>query len=144
MKFSLIEGPLVDQSHKRGFHYGVQRSHEDLVGELMESALEYDVEIECFSNYVEGEIIRYIAGLEGADGIMINPGAYTHTSVGIRDALLMRGLPFVEFHFSNIFGREEFRRHSYISDVASGVIVGLGEYAYISAFFALLNLLKSQ
>ena len=144
MRFTLIEGPLVDRSEKRGALYGSTTCHDLLIHQLKEHALKYDVEIDNFSSFVEGDIIRYIAELEDVDGIMINPGAYTHTSVGIRDALSMQALPFIEFHLSNIFARESFRHSSYLSDIASGVIVGLGEDSYVSVFFALLNLVKKR
>ena len=76
--------------------------------------------------------------MDGVDFAIINPGAYTHTSVAIRDAFLATGLPFMEVHLSNIHAREPFRRHSYLSDVAAGVIVGLGATGYRLAYQAAL------
>jgi len=87
----------------------------------------------------EGSLVDAIQGLEGkADGVLINAGAYTHTSVAIRDALLAVGLPFVEVHLSNVFSREEFRRHSTLSDVAAGLVCGFGPASYRLALEGLL------
>ena len=79
---------------------------------------------------------------EKVDGIIINPAAYTHTSVALRDALLAVSIPFIEVHLSNTYARESFRHHSYFSDIAHGVIVGLGDYGYELAVQAMLKTLK--
>lgn len=86
----------------------------------------------------EGELVTWIqeARTEGA-GIIINAGAYTHTSVALRDALSLCDQPIIEVHLSNIFAREEFRHHSYISPLAKGVICGLGIFGYLSALDAM-------
>ena len=93
---------------------------------------------------IEGELVDAIqtAGSE-CQGIIINAGAYTHTSIAIRDALALVEIPVIEVHISNVYQREEFRHYSYISAVADGVIVGLGTQGYILAFGGLLNLLDS-
>ena len=93
----------------------------------------------------EGELIDWIQAAAGkAMGVIINPGAYSHTSVAIHDALLGVGIPTIEVHLSNIFAREPFRRHSYISSVAAGVISGLGGHGYILALDAVSQLVRSQ
>jgi 3-dehydroquinate dehydratase II len=79
---------------------------------------------------------------EGVDFILINPGAFTHTSVALRDALLATKIPFIEVHLSNIHAREPFRNHSYLSDIAKGVICGLGALGYQLALIAALNQLE--
>jgi 3-dehydroquinate dehydratase-2 len=86
----------------------------------------------CFQSNHEGALIDRIhaARLEGVDAIVINPGALTHTSVGLRDALAGVAIPFVEVHISNIYQREEFRHHSYLSAIALGTICGLGTDGY--------------
>jgi 3-dehydroquinate dehydratase-2 len=86
----------------------------------------------CFQANGEGELVERIhqAGRDGVAFIVINPGAYTHTSVALRDALLGVAIPFIEVHISNVFAREPFRHHSYLSDVAVGVISGLGLRGY--------------
>lgn len=81
---------------------------------------------------------------EGVDFILINPAAFTHTSVALRDALLATGIPFIEVHLSNIHQREAFRQHSYFSDIARGVICGLGAQGYHLALQAAINLTASR
>ncbi|MEN2997894.1 MAG: type II 3-dehydroquinate dehydratase [Brevinematia bacterium] len=111
----------------------------DIVGRCREIGVKYGYEILDFQSNSEGEIVSFIQteGLR-ARGMIINAGAYTHTSIAIRDAILSVKIPFVEVHISNIFAREAFRHHSYLSDIAIGVISGFGENGY---YFALLHLL---
>ena len=101
------------------------------------------VQIESFQSNHEGDLIDRVqaAASEGVRFIIINPAAYTHTSVGLRDALAAVGIPFIEVHLSNIHAREPFRRKSYFSDLAVGVICGLGAHGYQLALqFALERL----
>lgn len=87
--------------------------------------------LECFQSNHEGALVDRIQQASGKfDAVIINPGAYTHTSVAIRDAFLSVNMPFVEVHLSNIFKRESFRHHSYLSDIALGSIIGLGPMGY--------------
>lgn len=98
---------------------------------------------ESFQSNHEGQLIDRIqaAATEGIDFIIINPAAYTHTSVALRDALVAVAIPYVEVHLSNIHAREAFRHHSYFSERATGVICGLGAYGYMAALeFALSHL----
>ncbi len=101
-------------------------------------------ELEFRQSNHEGVLVDWIqeAG-RSARGIVINPGAFTHTSVAIHDAIRGAGKPTIEVHLSNIFAREQFRRHSYISPVASGVICGLGATGYVLALEALAQLMSS-
>lgn len=92
-------------------------------------AAELDVQVEFFQSNHEGALVDEIQRRDDA-GIVLNAGAYTHTSVAIRDALAAVQVPFVEVHVSNVFAREKFRHHSYLSDIASGVIVGCGIDGY--------------
>ena len=105
---------------------------------LNEAALEQKVTLETFQSNHEGEIVERIqrAGTEDTEFAIINPAAFTHTSVAIRDAFLATAIPFIEVHLSNVHAREEFRRHSYLSDVAVGVIAGFGKQSYLLALQA--------
>ena len=102
--------------------------------------------MECFQSNAEYGLVDRIhrAARDGVDCAIINPGAFTHTSVAIRDAFLATALPFIEIHISNIHRREPFRRHSYLSDVAAGVIVGLGTAGYRLAYQAALSRLSAR
>ncbi len=94
--------------------------------------------LQCFQSNAEHALIDRIhaAKRDGTAYIVINPGAYTHTSIALRDALLAVGIPFIEVHLSNVHAREAFRRHSYLSDIARGVIAGLGAQGYEFAITA--------
>lgn len=106
------------------------------------AGLGYDVD--CVQSNHEGELVEAIQAAAGtADGIVINPAAYTHTSVAIPDALQAVALPVVEVHLSNVHAREEFRRHSYVSPVAEAVIVGTGTAGYRYAVEHLVTLLRN-
>jgi 3-dehydroquinate dehydratase II len=117
--------------------------------EIMQSLEEVAVKSECaithFQSNAEHELIERIhqAGRDKVDYIIVNPGALTHTSIALRDALLGVAIPFIEVHLSNIFAREEFRRHSYLSDIALGVISGLGPEGYRLALQAILKQLQN-
>ncbi len=93
------------------------------------------VRVDFFQSNHEGELVERVqaARLDGTEFIVINPAAYTHTSVALRDAFAAVNLPFIEVHLSNVHGREPFRRHSYLSDLAVGVIAGLGVSGYEAA-----------
>lgn len=100
-------------------------------------------QLSSFQSNHEGVLIDRIHAAKGEkiDAIIINPGAFTHTSIALRDALAGVAIPFIEIHISNVYKREEFRRHSYLSDIASGVICGLGVEGYrLATDYALKNL----
>ncbi len=108
---------------------------------LRQFVLERGGRLTCYQSNHEGAIVDRIqeAALEGVDAIIINPGAYTHTSVAIRDAFLSVNIPFCEVHLSNIFRREPFRHQSFLSDIARGCLIGLGAKGYFLAAEALLD-----
>jgi len=110
------------------------------IGERL-STLAAGHQIDFFQSNAEHQLVERIhrAGTDGVDFILINPAALTHTSVALRDALLGVGIPFIEVHLSNVFSREPFRHHSYLSDVAVGVISGLGAHGYELALAAALR-----
>ncbi|MRI32151.1 type II 3-dehydroquinate dehydratase [Endozoicomonas sp. OPT23] len=117
------------------------------INQLLEDrASDVGASLSCFQSNAEHELIDRIhrAGEEAVDFIIINPAAFTHTSVALRDALLGVAIPFVEVHLSNVHRREPFRHHSYFSDVAEGVIAGLGPQGYEAALNFALNRLKQK
>lgn len=101
-------------------------------------------ELECFQSNAEHELVDRVQALAArpADFVILNPGAFTHTSIALRDALLAVKVPFIEVHLSNVHAREPFRRHSYFSDIAAGSIVGLGAQGYDLALTAALDRLE--
>lgn len=103
---------------------------------------ELGVSVECFQSNHEGAIVEKIQAAMGhIDGLIINPAAYTHTSIAIRDALLLFSVPIIEVHLSNVHRRESFRQRSFVSDVATGQIVGLGVQGYYLALRALSQMI---
>lgn len=109
---------------------------------LAARAKEAGAQVECFQSNHEGALIDRIQDAPAsADGILINPGGLTHTSVALRDALAATKLPVVEVHLSNVHAREEFRRHSYVSPIARGVVLGFGAASYRLGLDALLGVL---
>ncbi len=107
---------------------------------LSTKAKELGAEVSFFQSNSEGKIVSSIQdSMSEFDGIVINPGAYTHTSVAIRDAILSSGLPVVEVHISNIYKREDFRQKSFISDVSLGVISGFGVNSYMLGLSGLID-----
>ncbi len=144
MKILLIEGPLLDKIGEREPEiYGGKGTREKLISAFNEKAAALGVETEAVSEYCEGALAKIIVNAK-CDGIVINPGAYTHTSVLLRDALLCSKIPFVEAHISNVFEREEFRRKSYLSDIAVKVVYGLGPVTYSAALESLVAFLKAN
>ncbi len=101
--------------------------------------------LEAFQSNAEHELVDRVHTLvaDPVDFVVLNPGAFTHTSVALRDALLAVGVPFIEVHLSNVYAREPFRRHSYFSDIAAGCIVGLGAAGYELALTAALDRLAA-
>lgn len=116
----------------------------DIVSKLTLEAEQLGVKLSHFQSNAEHELINKIhAAKDNVDFILINPAAFTHTSVALRDALLAVALPFIEIHLSNVHAREPFRHHSYLSDKAVGVICGLGADGYSFALQAAVNRLSS-
>ena len=130
--FVLINGPNLNLLGSREPEvYGATRL-EEIEQRAVELAAELGHALTCFQSNAEHELIDRVqqAATDGADFIILNPGAFTHTSVALRDALLAVQLPFIEIHLSNTFAREEFRHHSYFSDIANSCLFGFGAYGY--------------
>ena len=106
------------------------------------NGLDVKIHLEFFQSNIEGEIINFIHNNSDAVGMVINPAAYTHTSIAIRDAITGVKMKTVEVHLSNIHNREEFRKHSYIAPVSIGQICGFGSYSYILGIDALLESIR--
>ena len=117
----------------------------DLEKELYAFSFELGIDIETFASNFEGEIVEKIhSSKDNFDGIVINAGAYTHTSVAIRDAITSVDLPAVEVHMTNIYKREEFRHHSYLAPVCIGQISGFGTNSYKLGLKAVVDYLKTN
>jgi len=116
----------------------------DIEADLAARAAADGVSLSCLQSNAEAELVERVqqAGGDGTDFIIVNPAAFTHTSVALRDALLAVAVPFIELHLSNVYAREPFRHHSYLSDVAVGVICGLGPVGYRLAYEAALERLR--
>ena len=142
----LLNGPNLNMLGAREpKHYG-SISLASIEEKIQTLATQHNVKVECFQANSEEKLINKIhESFQQVDFILINPAAYTHTSVALRDALLAVSIPFVEIHLSNVHKREPFRHHSYFSDVAEGVICGLGAKGYEFAFlFAIDYLAKNK
>lgn len=125
-------------------HYGSQ-TLQDIIDTLSAQAQQADVELHHLQSNREYELIEAIHAAYGTvDFIIINPAAFTHTSVALRDALLGVAIPYIEVHLSNVHAREPFRHHSYLSDKAEGVICGLGAQGYEFALSAAIARLQTQ
>ena len=132
MKLLVINGPNLNLLGTReNNHYG-DINLEKIENNLLDLAKMHECSVDFFQSNAEHELVDKIQTCisESYNVIIINPGAFTHTSIALRYALLAVNVPFYEVHISNIFGREEFRHHSYFSDIATGVICGLGASGY--------------
>ncbi|KOA18871.1 3-dehydroquinate dehydratase [Clostridium homopropionicum DSM 5847] len=140
MKILVINGPNINMLGIREKHIYGTMNYENMCKYIKEKASELSVEVEIVQSNIEGEIINFIQGAyEKYDGIVINPGAYTHYSIAIFDALMSIEIPKVEVHISNIHKREEFRHKSVTAAACVGQICGFGIYGYVMAINALLE-----
>ncbi len=144
MKIAVINGPNLNMLGKREKDIYGYKTLEDINNEITELSKELgDIELSFFQSNIEGEIINHLHSLHNnIDGIIINPAAFTHYSVAIRDAILAISTPFIEVHLSNIYKREEFRHKSFFSDIAVGTIAGFGENSYKYALSAIKDFLS--
>ncbi|MCR5261494.1 MAG: type II 3-dehydroquinate dehydratase [Candidatus Gastranaerophilales bacterium] len=145
MKILCINGPNLNLLGTREpDKYGTATLY-DIEKQLMKEAAKLRIVVDVVQSNVEGEIVTTIQEAMGKyDGIIINPAAYTHTSIAIRDAILAVQIPTVEIHLSNVHAREEFRRFSYTAPVCIGQITGFGKFGYTMALQAIHNYLKTK
>jgi 3-dehydroquinate dehydratase-2 len=135
LRILVIHGPNLNLLGTREpGHYGRQ-TLADINQQLLKLGDILGLEITSFQSNHEGELVDRIqsAASDHIDGIIINPAAYTHTSIALRDAMLASGIPFVEVHLSNIHSREEFRHRSMLADAAAGIVAGFGDTSYTLA-----------
>ena len=145
MKILVIHGPNLNLLGVREPEVYGSVTMEEINEGLEKRAKSHDINVEAFQSNAEHEIVTKLQdSMNQVDFIIINPGALTHTSIAIRDALLGIGVPFYEVHISNIFAREEFRHTSYFSDIADGVICGLGTQGYDLALRHIINNYKDK
>ena len=143
MDLLLINGPNLNLVGKREPTIYGSQTLEDIQEELLTLASELGTKLRFFQSNSEGEMIDCIHNSAGSiDGILINAGAYTHTSIALRDALLGVAIPYVEVHLSNIYSREEFRHKSFLSDKALGLVCGFGANSYQLALQGIVSYLK--
>ena len=143
-KILVIHGPNLDLLGARETNIYGKITLQEIDQMLLDLAKKSGVTLEAVQTNHEGEIVDVIgkAPANGFEAILINPAAYTHTSVAIRDAIAATNLPTVEVHLSNIYAREEFRQTSLISPVCAGQVCGFGPYSYLLGLQAILNTFK--
>jgi 3-dehydroquinate dehydratase-2 len=129
----LLNGPNLNLLGSREPEIYGSTTLTDIEAQVSSALRERKIECEVFQSNSEGELIDWLHKQRDADFLLLNPGAFTHTSVGLRDAVLAIEIPFLEIHLSNVHQREEFRHHSYFSDIAIGSLVGLGVKGYLLA-----------
>ncbi|MEB3332662.1 MAG: type II 3-dehydroquinate dehydratase [Synechococcaceae cyanobacterium] len=140
MQLLLLNGPNLNLLGEREPGLYGATGLAAIEADLRRRAEQAGASLDCFQSNHEGELVdRIQAARGGCDGILINAGAYTHTSVAIRDALLAVAIPFVELHLSNVHAREPFRHHSHLADRAVGVVCGFGPASYSLALDGLLH-----
>lgn len=142
-KIAVLNGPNLNMLGKREPEIYGADTLEQINGDLEKKAKHLGLGLDCFQSNHEGELVEKVHALfeEKIDAVIINPGAFTHTSIALRDALLLLSCPIVEIHLSNIYKREPFRHKSYISDIATGQMCGFGKYGYTMALNAVADML---
>ncbi len=130
--FLLINGPNLNLLGTREPAVYGSTTLGDIEARCVEAADRLGHTLACYQSNAEHELVDRVqqAANDGVDFIILNPGAFTHTSVALRDAFLAVGIPFIEIHLSNTFAREEFRHHSFFSDIANSCLFGFGAYGY--------------
>ncbi|MGH7859460.1 MAG: type II 3-dehydroquinate dehydratase [Candidatus Binatia bacterium] len=144
-KILLLHGPNLNLLGRREPEVYGRQTLDDIIAAARELAAELGVSIESYQSNSEGDLVTRIQKAAGdCAAIVFNPGAYTHTSVALRDAVLACGLPVVEVHLSNVHKREEFRRRSYLADVVAGQVIGFGAESYLLGLRAAVTILRAS
>lgn len=145
-KLLLLNGPNLNLLGTREPDVYGQQPLPQIEQQLIAQAQAAGAELAALQSNAEHELVDAVQAAEadGVEFILINPGAFTHTSIALRDAFLGVGIPFIEVHLSNVYQREEFRQVSFFSDIAEGVIVGFGAQGYTLALSAALEYLQSR
>ena len=145
MKILILHGPNLNMLGTREPEIYGSRSLDDINMALIELGKEIGADLKCFQSNHEGALIDALQdAYTWADGVVFNPGGYTHTSVALRDAITAIGIPVIEVHLSNVYAREEFRHRSLISAVCRGKIAGFGWRSYVLAIRALSDILAAD
>jgi 3-dehydroquinate dehydratase-2 len=140
----VLHGPNLNLLGKREPAVYGPTTLDQINAALIRKGRELNMTVETFQSNHEGALVdRIQSAMGGCNGMIINPAAYTHTSVAIRDALLALEVPIIEIHLSNIYKRENFRHHSLIRDIAAGQIAGFGAYGYTLALLAMADMLEA-
>lgn len=145
VKILILHGPNLNLLGMREPEIYGSLTLADINARLVELAAEHHVELACRQSNHEGELIDALHDARSwADGVVFNPGGYTHTSIALRDAIRAIGIPVVEVHLSNVYAREEFRHVSMISAVCKGKVVGFGWRSYVLGLTALIEMLSDK
>ncbi|MDQ6956652.1 MAG: type II 3-dehydroquinate dehydratase [Mariprofundaceae bacterium] len=146
LKILVMHGPNLNLLGTREPETYGSQTLSDINAELLALGDSLNAKISTYQSNHEGELVDRLhqAERDKLDGIIINPAAYTHTSVALRDALLAIQIPFIEVHLSNVHQRESFRHESFLSDVASGIITGFGNTSYMLALHGLITKLQNK
>ena len=144
-KIIILNGPNLNLLGEREKSQYGEFTLNDIEKNCQDFAKKNDIELSLFQSNIEGELVEKIqTSRKEQDGLIINAGGYTHTSVAILDALKILKIPIIELHISNIYNRESFRHNSLISNVAKGVICGFGKEGYVMALSSMLDYLKNE
>lgn len=145
MRILVMHGPNLNMLGQREATIYGKTTLSDINAAMTCLGSELGVEIETFQSNHEGDLVDKVQGAKGEfDGIVINPAAFTHTSIALRDAFLAVSIPFVEVHISNVYSREPFRHKSLLSDVAIGVVAGFGPLSYNMGLRGLLGRIRAD
>ena len=141
MKLAVLHGPNLNLLGTREPKIYGSDTLENINASITQLGEELGFQVSFIQSNHEGTLVDWIQQID-ADGLVVNAAAYTHTSVAIRDALMARNVPFVEVHMSNVYARESFRHHSYLHDIAIGVICGFGVNSYLLGLRAIYSYLR--